>query len=455
MMKIYKGKRVLLPGGSLGPAAVYVEDGKIVDVFTQGAYLGKEKEGIHEVIDAGDLVLMPGVVDSHVHVNEPGREEWEGFITATRAAAVGGITTIVDMPLNSIPSTVSVSAFKTKMKAAEGKCFVDVGFWGGVIPGNQNELRSMLAEGVVGFKCFMINSGVKEFPHVSEDDLHQAMAQLQGTGAVLLFHAELDCQCQKQHVHGKAEEYDTFLGSRPDQMETEAIKMICRLAKQYNVPSHIVHLSTAEALPIIHQARQDGAPVTVETTHHYLFLEAGGVPNGATQYKCVPPIRTKENQNCLWQAVKDGSIDLVISDHSPCTADLKLLQEGDFMKAWGGIAGLQFGLSLLWTNAEKHGLGLPDVQRLLCEGPAKLSGLHKRKGRIQKGYDADFVIWEPRATFQVEEAQIEHKNKVTPYLGCHLKGVVHQTVVRGQTVYTKGKVCDQPQGTFMLRDKAV
>ncbi|XP_056270393.1 allantoinase, mitochondrial isoform X2 [Pseudoliparis swirei] len=402
-----------------------------------------------EVLDVGDSVVMPGIVDCHVHVNEPGRVSWEGFWTATRAAAAGGVTTIVDMPLNSIPPTTTVGNFQEKMLEATGKCFVDTAFWGGVIPDNQLELRPMIQAGVAGFKCFLIHSGVEEFPHVTERDLHTAMAQLHGTGSVLLFHAEMDVQ-QTAAENGDPCQYSTFLQSRPDVMEMEAIRTVTKLCLQYQVRCHIVHLSSAEPLELIQEARRAGAPLTVETTHHYLSLCAEDIPAKATQFKCCPPIRGSANQEQLWSALKAGQIDMVVSDHSPCTPDLKKLDSGDFTEAWGGISSLQFGLPLFWSSASKRGFQLSDVVRLLSQQTAQLSGLESRKGSLAPGYDADLVVWDPEREFEIKEASIQHKNKLTPYLGVTLRGVVCATIVGGQLVFREGSFCPEPLGKLLL-----
>ncbi|XP_023809791.1 allantoinase, mitochondrial [Oryzias latipes] len=440
-----RSKRVLF-GDGVRPAVVVIKDGKIHQILSGSALT--EEVGC-EVWDVGESVLMPGIVDCHVHVNEPGRTSWEGFWTATRAAAAGGVTTIVDMPLNSIPPTTTLKNFQEKLKEATGKCFVDTAFWGGVIPGNQLELRPMIQAGVAGFKCFLIHSGVDEFPHVADSDLHTAMQQLQGTGSVLLFHAEKD-------VHKKTEEisdscrYSTFLQSRPDIMEVEAIRTVIHLCLQYRVRCHIVHLSSAEPLELIEEARQAGAPLTVETTHHYLNLCAESIPAGATQFKCCPPIRSSANQEQLWSALKRGLIDMVVSDHSPCTPDLKKLDFGDFMQAWGGISSLQFGLPLFWGSARKRGFQLPDVVRFLSREPAQLCSLGNRKGCLARGFDADLVIWDPEREFEIKETNIHHKNKLTPYLGLTLRGLVHATVLGGRLVYRDGCFYPQPLGRLLL-----
>ncbi|KAM4693951.1 allantoinase, mitochondrial-like isoform 2-T2 [Discoglossus pictus] len=444
-VSIVRSKRVVI-GNTISRADIIINDGKIISIVPWGK---RSPASGSQLLDVGDLVVMPGIIDTHVHVNEPGRTDWEGYWTATRAAAAGGITTIVDMPLNSLPPTTSVNNFQTKLKAAKGQCFVDVAFWGGVIPGNQAELVPMLYAGVAGFKCFLINSGVPEFPHVDLMDLHTAMSELQGTNSVLLFHAEFD-EPKRDPIIGEPVLYETFLSSRPDNMEVSAVKAVAALCLQYKVRCHIVHLSSAQALPIIRKAREAGAPITAETTHHYLTLSAENVPPGATYYKCCPPVRSHNNKEALWKALLQGHIDMVVSDHSPCTPDLKLLQDGDFLKAWGGICSLQLGLSLFWSSARSRGFTLPDVSRLLSSNPAKLCSLEKCKGSLKIGYDADLVIWDPDKEFQVEENILHHKNKLTPYLGFRLWGEVAATIVRGTLIYYKGRHAPQPIGELRL-----
>ena len=367
---------------------------------------------------------MPGVVDSHVHVNEPGRTEWEGFETATRAAAAGGITTIVDMPLNSIPPTTTVDALHAKAEAMRGKLHVDVGLWGGVVPGNLDQLRPMLDAGARGFKCFLVHSGVDEFPNVSEEELWAAARELAETGAPLLVHAELP-----QHIHqpsGDPASYDTYLRSRPNVAEDEAIEFLLRVSEETGAHIHVVHLSSANAIETIHR----GLTLTAETTPHYLHLEAEHIPAGRCEFKCAPPIREHANRERLWRGLADGVIGVIVSDHSPCTPHLK---GHDFVKAWGGIASVQFVLPLVWTEASKRGHSLPDLARWICEGPASIARLRK-KGRIVVGNDADFVIWSPEEEFVVEASMIEHRHKVTPYLGETLRGVVKETWLRGERV---------------------
>ncbi|XP_062306939.1 allantoinase, mitochondrial [Osmerus eperlanus] len=458
-VRAVRSSRVLV-GDHILPAVVVLKEGKIHAILPNPS---PALDPACQVVDVGDSLVMPGIVDAHVHVNEPGRASWEGFWTATRAAAAGGVTTIVDMPLNSIPPTTTLDNFREKTRVAEGQCFVDTAFWGGVVPGNQRELRPLIQAGVAGFKCFLIPSGVEEFPHVEERDLHRAMQQLQGTGTVLLFHAETAVEPTEQGEEeageeeaGGAEEgpdpreYTTFLSSRPDVMELEAIRTVTELCLQYQVRCHIVHLSSAQPLALIRAARQAGAPLTVETTHHYLSLAAEDIPPGATQFKCCPPIRGLANQEQLWSAVKAGEIDMVVSDHSPCTPDLKRLDSGDFTQAWGGISSLQFGLPLFWTAARGRGFTLLDVVRLLCRSTAQLCRLDNRKGSLVPGHDGDLVIWDPEKEFEIKEDGIHHKNKLTPYLGRRLRGEVCATIVRGQVVYSQGSFSSQPLGTLLL-----
>jgi allantoinase len=376
-----------------------------------------------DAVDFGELVIMPGLVDSHVHVNEPGRTEWEGFATATRAAAAGGITTIVDMPLNSIPATTTVAALREKVRALEGKCHVDVALWGGVVPGNTHELRPMLEAGARGFKCFLVESGVEEFPHVDERQLREAARELAGTGAPLLVHAELP-----RHIaipHGNRSDYQTYLRSRPAAAEDDAIALLHRVADDTGADIHIVHLSSANAIDIVR-----GSRLSAETTPHYLHFESEQIPPGALQFKCAPPIREHDNRERLWQGLRDGVIKMVVSDHSPCTPDLK---RGDFVAAWGGIASLQFVLPIVWTEARRRGFSLADVVRWTSTATAHLARL-KSKGAVEPGRHADFAIFDPDAELTVSPSNIEHRHKITPYAGERLQGVVRETWLRGKRV---------------------
>ncbi|XP_018317679.1 allantoinase isoform X1 [Mycetomoellerius zeteki] len=437
---------------SIQPAILVVIDEKIQEILYDTSedvvrYLSQKYPGI-VFNDCGSLVLMPGIVDSHVHVNEPGRTEWEGFHTATQAAAVGGVTTIADMPLNSIPPTTTLDNLKVKAKEAYAKTFVDVAFWGGVIPGNQHELRSLIDAGIVGFKCFLCPSGVDEFPHVSEDDVKKTILELLSTKTVLAFHAEFERDEKMNLLKDDPELYDTFLRTRPDVMELDAVKLICDWCIKYNFRCHIVHLSSAECLALIKDAKTRGAPLTVETCYHYLVLAAEEVPACLTEFKCCPPIRKNSNREQLWYGVKNETLDMIVSDHSPCVPELKTF--GNFLTAWGGISSLQFGLPLIWTAARLRDISFSDISKLLSNQPAKLCGLEDRKGDLSVGKDADFVIWDPEKSIKIEADDIYHKNKLTPYQGKILFGKVIATVLRGRFVFKEGKICDKPLGKLLL-----
>jgi allantoinase len=432
---------------AIRPASVHIHAGRIT------ALAGRNDlppDG--EIVDAGDAVVMPGLVDAHVHVNEPGRTEWEGYTTATRAAAAGGVTTLVDMPLNSIPPTTTLAGFQQKLAAARGQCWIDVAFWGGVIPGNTPELRPLLEAGVRGFKCFLTHSGVDEFPNVTASDLRRAMTELAALDATLLVHAETPepIEDASSAIAGSDPKlYRTFLQSRPRAAENEAIEMMIRLSHDTGARIHIVHHSSSDALPLLRRAKAERTPITVETCPHYLTFAAEDVPDGATEFKCCPPLRERENREKLWEALGEGVIDMVVSDHSPCAPQLKLQAAGDFMRAWGGIASLQFGLPVMWTNAKERGFGLSHLTAWMSRRPARLAGLNQRKGELRAGFDADLVIWNPEAEFQVEPSIIQHKHKVTPYNGRSLNGVVESVYVRGRLVYHGGQFSTDPSGQLL------
>jgi allantoinase len=428
---ILRSRNVVTPQG-IRPATIHVK-GALVDRV--GDY-DDVPEGA-AVDDYGALTLMPGVVDSHVHVNEPGRTEWEGFETATHAAAAGGVTTIVDMPLNSIPPTTSVSALEAKVKALYGKCRVDVALWGGAVPGNADQLRAMLDAGARGFKCFLVESGVPEFGHLGAGGLEKALKALRGTGAPLLVHAELG---EHLHAHdGDPSAYANYLASRPHRAEDEAIALVYESVRKIATPAHIVHLSSANGLETIRRARDARVPLTAETTPHYLYFDAEEVPDGATEYKCAPPIRERANRDALWRGIEEGLFIAIVSDHSPCTPELKRMSDGDIAGAWGGIASLQFGLSIVWTEARRRGLALEKIVDLMTIGPAKLARLDKRKGILAAGYDADIVVFDPEGQFVVRTEDVQHRHKVTPYAGETLAGVVKATFVRGHKVWEDGR----------------
>jgi allantoinase len=445
---IIRSRRVVMPD-AIAPATVHVRDGVI-------AALGEWDEVPEQfpLVDAGEAVVMPGLVDAHVHVNEPGRTDWEGFATATRAAAAGGVTTLVDMPLNSIPPTTTREGFAAKLEAAKNQCWIDVAFWGGVIPGNTHELKPLLQAGVRGFKCFLIHSGVDEFPHVTESNLLEAMPELAALGAVLLVHAEVPEPIENAAAELKdlsAQDYQTFLKSRPRASENEAVALMIRLCRETGARVHIVHHSSSDALPLLKSARAEGLPLTVETCPHYLTFAAEDIPGGATHFKCCPPVRERENREKLWAALEEGVIDMVVSDHSPCTPNLKLRETGDFLEAWGGIAALQFSLPVIWTEAEKRGFGLRELTRWMAGAPARLAGLDKRKGRLTQGFDADIVIWHPEKEFKVVPEIIHFKNKLTPYAGMNLRGVVAAAYVRGAKVYENGQFAASAGGVLLTK----
>ena len=443
---IIRSRRVVTPENVL-PASLHIHNGIITA-------LGEWDDVPTEIplVDAGDAVVMPGLVDAHVHVNEPGRTEWEGFTTATRAAAAGGITTLVDMPLNSIPPTTTPDGFAAKLAAAQGQCLIDVAFWGGVIPGNTKDLKPLLNAGVRGFKCFLIHSGVDEFPHVTDSNLREAMPELARLNSVLLVHAEVPEPIEnaaEELKNSNAQDYQTFLKSRPRASENEAVALMIRLCRETGARVHIVHHSSSDVLPLLKSARAEGLPITVETCPHYLTFAAEEIPDGATHFKCCPPVRERENREQLWAALAEGLIDMVVSDHSPCTPNLKLLETGDFLEAWGGIAALQFSLPVMWTQLQKRGFGLRELTRWMSAAPAKLAGLDKRKGRLAVGYDADVVIWNPEAEFKVVPENIHFRHKLTPYAGMDLRGVVEATYVRGTKVYEQGQFAAKATGKLL------
>jgi allantoinase len=429
-------RRVVLPTG-VHSAAIAIEDGRIADIVPQAP------PGVG-ALDLGELVISPGIVDCHVHINEPGRTEWEGFETATRAAAAGGVTTLIDMPLNSIPVTTHAAALEEKLAASERKRYVDLGFWGGVVPGNAPLLSGLAEHGVLGCKCFLVHSGIDDFPNATEHDLRQAMPVLRDHGLPLLAHAELDLSGRAgasgygaSAAVGAASprSYHGYLASRPPEWEDAAIRLLIKLCRETRCHVHVVHLSSAGSLATISAAKAEGLPLTVETCPHYLCLEAEQIPDGATEYKCAPPIREHDNREALWQGLLDGVIDFVITDHSPCTPELKLPGEGDFQRAWGGIASLSLGLAAVWTEARKRGATLVQLARWMSSAPARFAGVAGKKGSIARGHDADFVVWDPDAPFAVEAQQLFFKHKVSPYLGKTLYGRVHHTFLRGREIY--------------------
>lgn len=424
------GRRVHLPEGPR-PAAVLIAGGKIAAI----AGPDEVPSGV-PALDAGDLAVLPALVDAHVHINEPGRTAWEGYLTATAAAAAGGVGTIVDMPLNCSPVTTTRKALKAKLDAVKGKLAVDCAFWGGIVPANARdarELEGMAADGVTGFKCFLTHSGLDEFPNATREDLEAAMPVLASLGLPLIVHAELE-PCGDQV--GDPADYATYLKSRPGAMELRAIELLVELCRKHRTRTHIVHLSCADGLELVERAKAEGLPFTAETCPHYLTFASDEVPRGATQFKCAPPIRSAENRERLWKGLARGVLDFVVSDHSPCLPEMKRLSEGDFLAAWGGIAGLQFTFPAVWTGAKRRGHGLEEVARWTAENAARWLGL--AKGRIAKGFDADLAIADEAELFDLDPSRVLHRHKLTPYAGLRLAGTVHETLVRGVTVFARG-----------------
>jgi allantoinase len=423
---IIRGRRVVTPEG-VRAASVHVAEGVIVRL---GAY--EEAPPDIPVVDAGESIVMPGLVDTHVHINEPGRTEWEGFETGTRAAAAGGVTTILDMPLNSIPATTTAGALEIKREAALEKSVVNVEFIGGVVPGNVGDLEALRDAGVRAFKCFLSPSGVDEFPAVGERDLREAFPVLARLGLPLMVHAEDPARLLPSR--GSSRKYGDYLTTRPVAAERAAISQLIELMGRTPTPVHIVHLSSASSLDIVGTARARGLPLTVETCPHYLTFAAEEIPDGATEYKCAPPIRDKAERDALWEALIAGDIDLVASDHSPCPPKMKET-EGDFFSAWGGIASLQLSLSAVWTGARARRLKPERIAQWMSAAPARLAGLQSRKGALAAGYDADIILWDPEARFVVDPAELLHRHKVTPYANRELFGKVLATYVGGRRIF--------------------
>lgn len=424
---VIRAKRAVFPDG-IRPAVVVVDDERITALLEDGAAV----EAREEIVVPDDQVLMPGLVDSHVHVNEPGRTPWEGYESATRAGLAGGITTILDMPLNSSPPTTTVANLGAKEEAAQGKLSVDVGFWGGAVPGNIDQMAPLWDKGVFGFKCFTAHSGIDEYGYLGYEGVKEVLAELAELDAVLIVHAE-DSRILAEAPQDITDQYATFLASRPRAAENTAIEQVLAAARETGARVHILHLSSAEALPAIRAAKQEGVKVTVETCPHYLTFASELIPDGATEYKCCPPLRENDNRKALWEGLKDGTIDHIASDHSPCTVDLKVKDTGDFGKAWGGVASVQLGLPAVWSAGEEFGIELSDIARWLAANPCA-SFRVPGKGSIAVGNDADFAVVAPEETFVVDVEDLEHKNKISPYQGRTLRGVVKRTVLRGRTV---------------------
>ncbi len=444
MAQAFVSERVVTPGG-VRLAAILEDAGKISAVCSTA-----EVPSGYAVRDFGRLAILPGLIDSHVHINEPGRTEWEGFWTATRAAAAGGYTTLVDMPLNCLPETTTVPALEAKRAAAKGQCFVDWAAWGGVAGENAPDIEPLAAAGVKGFKCFLIYPGCEGFQMVTQAQLEMALPHVARTGLPLLVHAELDGPIQAAApalASADWRHYETYLRSRPDEAELAAIRMLLQMCRKYAFHLHIVHLATALALDELRQARSEGLPVTVETCPHYLHFAAEEIPYGSTLHKCAPPIRSRDNREGLWDGLRDGIIDLVATDHSPCLPELKRLKDGRFDTAWGGIASLAVALPVMWTGLQARGFALNDIARLMAEKPAQLAQLRDRKGRLAAGYDCDLVIFDSDTTVEVTTDVLHTRHRVSPYVGEKLRGRVVATYLRGSPVFAEGRFAESPFGT--------
>jgi allantoinase len=437
---------VVVPGG-VRAASLEIRDGRIAGI---GAW---EAAG-EDCVDVGEKYILPGLVDTHVHINEPGRTEWEGFRSATRAAAAGGYTTLVDMPLNNLPETTTVENLRAKESAARGQCMVDYGFWGGVVADNQHDIAALAKAGVLGYKCFLVPPGIEGFTMVNRSQLEAAIPVVAKTGLPLLVHAELPESVEEalSKLQGRDwREYSTYLASRPDVAEVQAIRMMIDMSRRFGCRVHIVHLSSVEALPDLKAARAEGLPITVETCPHYLHFEAEQIANGATTFKCAPPIRAHANREGLWQALENGDIDLVATDHSPCLPEMKTRGDGNFLEAWGGIASLQLALPVVWTEARRRSIPITEVVRWMSEQPAKLAGLGHRKGAIKVGHDADLVVFDPDASSVVDGQVLQHRHPITAYAGETLEGVVEISYVRGEKVYDRGTFAGEPKGEQCFR----
>ena len=441
---VIKSNRIVLPD-RIWDGYVIISKGIIVDIVQHfPGDFGK-------LVDVGNKVLLPGVVDTHVHINEPGRSHWEGFDTATKAALAGGVTTLVDMPLNSSPVTTTKNAFDEKINATANKLHVNCGFWGGIVPGNEGEIEGLVQKGILGFKAFLTHSGIDDFPNVSEQDLEKAMPLISKYNLPLLVHCEIadETQCYGEDPCC----YQNYLSSRPKKWEDNAIRLMIRLSEKYSCRVHIVHLSSSDSIDQIRDAKRRGVPISVETAQHYLYFSAEEIADKQTLHKCAPPIRDRENRELLWDAMKEGVIDFVATDHSPSPPDMKDLYKGDFMKAWGGISSLQWALPVLWTAARQRGCKITDLCRWLCEGPSKLFGPKIKKGKIEKKYDADLVVLDADRPFRVTEDSIYHYHKITPYVGHELFGVVEQTWLGGVKVFDRGAM-KLNHGKILLRDSS-
>lgn len=434
-----RSKNIVTPSKMVG-GIICCNDGKIVSIESYST-------PIDNVIDVGELFILPGFIDPHVHINEPGRTEWEGFESITKSAIAGGITTLVDMPLNASPVTTHVDAFQEKINSTSNKLHCNCGFWGGIIPGNENEIELLIKAGVLGFKAFLTHSGIDEFPNVTEKDLRIAMPIIAKHNLPLLVHCEIS---DETPFTGNPIVYIDYMNSRPKKWEDNAIELIIHLAEEYKCKVHIVHLSSSNSIKKIEEAKHRGVPISVETAQHYLFFNAEEIQNAATEFKCAPPIREKKNNEELYKALVEGIIDFVASDHSPCALNLKEKTSGNFIKAWGGIASIQLASSALWTVIQNNNGSIHQFVKWMSERPAHFIGLENKKGKIEIGYDADLIVFNPFEEFEVIETKLHHKNKLTPYLNKRLKGVIHQTYLNSELAYNNGTFISLNKGKLLM-----
>jgi allantoinase len=455
MAQAYLSNRVVTPTGTVA-AAVVVEAGKIIAVCAKDE-LNELSLLIEQLHDFGDKAILPGLVDTHVHINEPGRTEWEGFYTATRAAAAGGYTTLIDMPLNCLPETTTVAALEIKRAAAEGQTFVDWMSWGGAVADNQQHIHPLARAGVPGFKCFLICPGCDGFTMIDQQQLEASLPAIAASGLPLLVHAELAepidaATAALRNANADWRKYATYLASRPDKAEIDAIRLMIRLCREYNFRLHIVHLATAKALDDLAAARAEGLPITIESCPHYLHFAAEEIRDGDTLFKCAPPIRNEANRDQLWQGLRNGVIDMIVTDHSPCPPEMKRPaaqapeDDGRFDLAWGGIASLSVALPVIWTDCQKRGFSLNDLVRWMSSAPATLAGIGDQAGAIALGRDANFTVFDPDALFTVTTGTLYYRHPESPYLGEQLRGVVHATYLRGEPVFQNGVIANAPQG---------
>src|ERR1700733_4280856 len=443
MAHAFLSKRIVAPQGTQ-PGALLVEGEKILAICRRS-----DVPSDVVVIDCGSNALLPGLVDTHVHINQPGRTEWEGFRTATRAAAAGGYTTLVDMPLNCLPETTTVAALEEKRSSAQGECFVDWAAWGGAVADNQQHILPLAHAGVLGFKCFLIYPGCDGFTMIDQQQLEAALPSIAQSGLPLLVHAELAGlidEATQSLADADWRRYQTYLASRPDEAELQAVRLMIRLCRQYGFRLHIVHLSTALALSELKAARGEGLPITVETCPHYLHFAAEDIPDGVTLLKCAPPIRSKENQRALWRGLHDGTIDMIVTDHSPCPPAMKRIDTGRFDQAWGGIASLSLALPIIHTDSSHRGGTLEDIPRWMSSAPAALAGLAHRAGSLQSGRDANFIIFDTEIAFTVTPDKLHYRHTISPYMGETLRGTVKATYLRGEPVYNEGAFTPTPSG---------